>query len=225
MHMINEDLSYNAYSNLFREREYLVSAGISFVFFLTSLCVSFYAVQFAARDAGNSTSDIVLDNLPVLNTDIIFSEGALILIIFVTVLLFLKPRTIPFVLRSLALLIWTRSFFVIMTHLAPYPDHIITDFGQLTYLSSGFDLFFSGHTAIPFMLALIFWSIPKLRLFFIISSIIAGSAVLLGHLHYTIDVFAAYFITYGVYHFARFIFKKEYRIFNNAISSSDGIYT
>ena len=31
----------------------------------------------------------------------------------------------------------------------------------------------------------------------------------MGHLHYSIDIFAAFFITYAIYHIAVQIFKKE----------------
>lgn len=198
---------------LFTEHDHSWSVIISVLLFSSSLYVSALAVQFAAKDAGNSTTDILLDNLPVINTDIIFTEGALLFVVFVICLLILKPRAIAFTTKSLGLLIYTRSFFVIMTHIAPYPDRIVTDLDRFRYISSGSDLFFSGHTAIPFMLALVFWQRPRLRLTFLICTLVAASAVILGHLHYTIDVFAAFFITYTVYAISRAVFKSDYRIF------------
>jgi hypothetical protein len=79
-------------------------------------------------------------------------------------------------------------------------------------LQSGNDLFFSGHTGYPFLLALIFWNIPVLRYFFFLCSIAGGVVVLLGHLHYSIDVFSAFFIAYGVFEIAKKIFNKEYNL-------------
>lgn len=76
----------------------------------------------------------------------------------------------------------------------------------------GNDLFFSGHTALPFLMALIFWQNVKLRWAFILLSLFFGSAALLGHLHYSIDVFAAFFITYGIFHIALKIFPDEYAL-------------
>lgn len=213
--MIKMDSLRSKYKAIWGDKTYIISAIVSFLFLLSGLYINSHAVQFAAKDAGNSTTDILLDNLPVINTDIIFSEGALALVIFVTILLLIKPRAITFTLKSITLLVYTRSLFVIMTHLAPYPGHIITDIDRFRYISSGSDLFFSGHTAIPFMLALVFWKIKSLRLFFIGCSVLGAGAVILGHLHYTIDVFAAYFITYGVFHLARYLFKKDYQLFEN----------
>jgi hypothetical protein len=40
--------------------------------------------------------------------------------------------------------------------------------------------------------------------------------VLLGHLHYTIDVAAAYFITYGIYDIALYWLPREKALFDSA---------
>lgn len=65
------------------------------------------------------------------------------------------------------------------------------------------------------MLALVFWQRPHLRLVFLGCSVLAAGAVIFGHLHYTIDVFAAYFITYTVYCISKTAFKSDYTIFTN----------
>jgi PAP2 superfamily C-terminal len=201
------------YRDILSNKKYLISMGTSYLFFISSLFASYLAVQIAHRDAGNSTTDILLDHLPVVNTDIIFTEGAMLFVFLIAVLLFLKPKTFTFTMKALALLIYTRSLFVIMTHLGPYPTRIVTEFDNFRYVSTGSDLFFSGHTAVPFMMALLFWQVTSMRYMYILCSVTAAAAVLLGHLHYTIDVFAAYFITYGVYQFAKFSFEKDYHFF------------
>lgn len=194
-----------------------MSAITGFLFFVGSLFANYGAIKYATLKAGNSVTDILLDNLPVINTDIVFSEGALFFVIFIIILFVLEPRIIPFTLKSAALFIFTRSFFVIMTHLGPSPDRIITDISNLKYISSGSDLFFSGHTGLPFLIALLFWENKHLRLVFLFFSIIAAAAVILGHLHYTIDVFSAFFITYGIYRIAQMIFPKDRKIFTRGI--------
>lgn len=205
------------YKEILSNKKYLVSMGTSYVFFLSSLFASYLAVQIAFRDAGNSTTDILLDHLPVINTDIIFTGGALWFVFLIAVLLFVKPKTFTFTMKALALLIYTRSLFVIMTHLGPYPTRIVTELDNFRYVSTGSDLFFSGHTAIPFMMALLFWQVTSMRYIYILCSFVAAGAVLLGHLHYTIDVFAAYFITYGVYQFAKYAFDKDYQFFARSV--------
>jgi len=198
---------------LWSDKSFSISTIAGFLFFIGSLFINYNAVLFSTEKAGNSTTDILLQILPVVNTDIIFSEGALLFAIFILILFILDPKIIPFTLKSIALFICVRSIFVIMTHLSPYPDHIATDFDSWRYLSSGADLFFSGHTGLPFLMALLFWKNKYLRRVFLFSSIVTGAAVILGHLHYTIDVFSAFFITYGIYHISQKAFPKDCKLF------------
>lgn len=197
------------YRSLLTDGAYLIAVGLGLVFFGASIFANYQAIKFAAHDVGSATTDILLDNLPVVNTDIVFSEGAYLFTIFVIAMLVCRPRSAPFALKSLGLLIVTRATFVIMTHLAPYPDHILTDLDKFRYVTAGSDLFFSNHTAIPFLFALMFWREPKLRYLFMFCSVIAALAVIFGHLHYTIDVFSAYFIAYGIYHGAVWFFPID----------------
>lgn len=60
------------------------------------------------------------------------------------------------------------------------------------------DLFFSGHTATLLILFLV--SQKKIiKFIFLISLIVVAASVLLQHVHYSIDVFAALFFTYTCY--------------------------
>ncbi len=81
----------------------------------------------------------------------------------------------------------------------------------------GGDLFFSGHTGLPFLMALVFWKKPILRYFFIASAIGFGAVVLLTHLHYSIDVLSAFFITYTIFHIAEFLFRKDRKLFYSGL--------
>ena len=128
----------------------------SFLFLFSSLFINYTAVNYSTYSMGNATTDILLENLPVVNTDIVFSYGALTFVLGVAMLLIKKQETIPFVIKSVSLFIIIRSLFMSMTHLAPYSDRITTTFESMTYLSGGADLFFSGHTGLPFLLSLIF---------------------------------------------------------------------
>jgi len=61
------------------------------------------------------------------------------------------------------------------------------------------DLFFSGHIATTFLLYLFSRRFGKVRRVFLALNLFTLMVVFLGHLHYTIDVIAAFSITYGVY--------------------------
>ncbi len=75
---------------------------------------------------------------------------------------------------------------------------------------TGDDLFFSGHVGLTFLMALLLWDVPVLRYIYLAISVMFAGVVLLGHLHYSIDVFAAYFITYTIFILATRLFKSDY---------------
>lgn len=75
----------------------------------------------------------------------------------------------------------------------PFVDFVVGDGSILTR-----DLFFSGHTSTMFLLFLTATARP-LRVWFIAATILVGVCVLIQHVHYTIDVFAAPFFAYGSY--------------------------
>lgn len=70
------------------------------------------------------------------------------------------------------------------------------------------DLFFSGHTATMFLLALTAKH-KKLKWAFVVFTIIVAACVLAQHVHYTIDVISAPFFAYTSYRISRLINKKK----------------
>lgn len=61
------------------------------------------------------------------------------------------------------------------------------------------DLFFSGHTATTFLLALYLWPHRALRAPAVIAHVLVVASVLLARLHYGIDVVGAWAIAFSVY--------------------------
>ncbi len=182
-----------------------------------SLVATYYANIYTTIRASNAVTDIILDNLPVVNVDFVFNEGALIFICIVVIMLLHEPRRIPFVLKGAALFTLVRSLFMVLTHLAPPLAQSYIDPTEILHkLSSGDDLFFSAHTGLPFLFAIIFWKEKLPRYFFLLSTAIGGTSVLLGHLHYSIDVFSALFISFGIFHITKYIFPKDYLLFGRA---------
>ena len=182
--------------------------------FAASLVVGYYSIAFATARVSNPVTDLVLSNIPVIDVDSIYVYGLFFLIAFITLLCLSHPKRMPFILYSLALFIIVRSVFVDLTHLAPYPIPVQTDFGTtMSKIFFGGDLFFSGHTGVPFLMALICWKEKGLRNIFLLLSVFFGAVVLLGHLHYSIDVLAAFFITYTVFHICEWLFPRERALF------------
>ena len=202
------------YKSYFTDKRFVSTFSVALVLFVASLFVNFYAGIYATENVSNSVTDMFLSNVRVFNVEDIFVYGTFVFWWFVLILGFLKPQRFPFALKSIALFTLIRSVFITLTHLGPFPNQIIIDPASiLNEFVFGGDLFFSGHTGLPFLLALIFWDNKNLRVIFLISSVIFGLTVLLGHLHYSIDVLSAFFITYSIYHIALFLWPEDKNLF------------
>jgi len=122
-----------------------------------------------------------------------------------------KPEILILALQSYSLLV---IFRILVMYSAPLDaperlillnDPFVQFFGSGEVLTK--DLFFSGHTATLFLLFLI--SDKKhLKIIFLISTVLVGIAVLLQHVHYTIDVLAAPFFAYSSYKIAEIINER-----------------
>ena len=208
------------YRHYFSDKSFTVSVIVALIFLIVSLIINFYAGTYATESAGNAVKDIILSNIPVIDVDPIFIYGPFVLWLFVTFLFLYEPKKMPFVVKSIALFVIIRSVFITLTHIGPFPDQITLDIspnGWINHFIFGGDLFFSAHTGLPFLMALIFWNNKPLRIFFIIMSVFFGIIVLLGHLHYSIDVLSAFFITYTIYHMAVYFFKKDKSYFEETV--------
>lgn len=200
-------------------KDYVASVLVAFLAFGASVYANYLATAFAGLRSSNSVTDLILSNTPVYNVDGFIVYGVFAFILIVTALLSSHPKYLPFTLYSLALFFFIRAGFISLTHLGPYPDELpITVESSIgMYFSNlffGNDFFFSGHTGAPFLLALLYWRRPLLRYLFLGWSVSFAIAVLLGHMHYSIDVASAYFITYAIYHLAIWAFPREYALFH-----------
>ena len=202
------------------DRTFLVAVGASLVFLCAGLAASFYAGIYATDRASNYVADLVLSNTPVFNVDGLFIYGTELFVIFLIAVAVWLPRTIPFTAFSLGLFYFVRAGFISLTHIGPFPDRIALDPGSImTRFIGGGDLFFSGHTGAPFLLALIFWQVRPLRYIFLAWSGFFAVVVLLGHLHYSIDVASAYFITYTIFILSGFLFKGYHALFQQGLEA------
>ncbi len=191
---------------------------LAMLVFAASVVVSFLSITYATDRSSNSVTDFILSNTPVFDVDLQLIAGTFLLIAFIVYLCLHHPGRSPFVLFSLSAFFFIRSVFTSLTHIAPFPGHITASIDLTTAVSKflfgfGGDLFFSAHTGVPFLMALLFWQTPWLRNVFLASSVFFGTVVLLGHLHYSIDVLAAFFITYAIYHLCLWLFPNDHTAF------------
>ncbi len=193
---------------------YYASLLEAIILFILSVFATHLASRYAEIRASNYVEDIILSNTPVFDFEYIFVQGAIGLSLFVVVLCLYFRKTAPFLIKAVSFFIIIRAMFVSLTHLGAYPTKLSLESSLLDFITTGNDLFFSGHTGLPFLIALIFWNHVYIRTLFLASSVIFGVIVLLSHLHYSIDVFAAFFITYTIYHMATKLFHKDYEFFS-----------
>jgi hypothetical protein len=160
--------------------------------------------------------DLLLNNLPTINLDIFIIQGALLMTLLVIFLFLVYPEYLPFSVKTLAVFLIIRSFFIALTHLGVNLHQITLHtesigFGFYDFLyNAKNDFFFSGHVGATFLFGLIFWKHRYWTLLFFVTSLVFGISMLLAHMHYSIDVFAAPFITYTIFVIAKTVFKKDF---------------
>jgi len=207
-----------SYKILFTNKNFLISFFGGLLLLVVSLVVQFFVSGYTASLSSTPVTDLILSNIKVYNVDGIFVWGSVLLLLIGVFVGLRELKCMPFAMKSIALFVLIRSFFVILTHISSFPTRIAIDSPFFNHeffngIFTGNDLFFSGHTGLPFLLALIFWNTKTLRTVFLGFSVLFAVVVLLGHIHYSIDVFSAFFITYGIFEICKRLFKTEWEMF------------
>lgn len=189
--------------------------------FLLALLVQHFAYLYVdSYVSGAPVGDLLLDHLPTINLDFFIIQGSLISTLLVIFLFITKPDYVSFSLKSLALFIIIRSFFISLTHLGANLHQITLDTNTIGFNFYDFlynaknDFFFSGHVGASFLCALVFWKEKIWRNIFLVFSFMFGVSMLLAHMHYSIDVFAAPFIAYGIFIISKKVFYYDYVLIN-----------
>ena len=182
----------------FLEYKYLIA--LSLVLIAVAMYLDYLAGVYVSSTYSIQVPDLILDHVEPVDLDFLFVYGYVALITgLVLYPLFFHIRIFHIAISQLSLLVMLRSLFMIFTHLETPPDsvpvHFPSVFGKLYFEN---DMFFSGHTAIPFLGFYLFHTSP-IRYVFLAGSIVMAITVLVMHLHYSIDVFSAFFITYCSY--------------------------
>ncbi len=193
-------------------KPWVYSASSGLLLLLFSFAASIVSGRYASEMAGNQpVSDLLLDHLPLLDVNLVHiyvASSFWLAILFVCIR---NYQYLPFAMKTTALFLLVRSVFVMLTHLGP-PQNLLKLPSDLTslYIYQG-DLFFSGHVGGPFLFALIFWHRKPLRFICLGASVFFSVIVLLGKLHYSIDVFAAFFIAHSVFYVSKKLFNDDFQ--------------
>lgn len=160
--------------------------------------------------------DLILDNFPPVDLTFIFVYVWLAVLLFLLLYaVFVRHDKLHRVVFHYSLLLLVRSIFIVLTHLKTPIDAIPVHFpGVLSRLAFENDMFFSGHTAFPLIGFFVFRN-SKIRYLFLAFSLLLAFTVLAMHQHYSIDVFAAFFIAYGTFKLGEMMlsYMKRFELF------------
>ncbi len=203
------------WERIFKEKGFLQRVLIAICFFAFALFINHFIGVYVESIDGPALSDLILNNLKPIDfgpTSTYLQRLAMVIV--AVCILFIWPTKIPFTLKAIAFLLIVRSFCLPLTHLGLPLGRIPDEIGSsnLDYINFTKDLFFSGHVAYPFFVFLLFERQKIIKYFMLINSMILSFIVLAMHLHYSIDVVAAYFFAYGTYKMATYFFKKDYEL-------------
>ena len=184
---------------LLKTSKFRIQFFLTIFFLLSALFVYRKFLDFAEARPGIVIPDPILKLYnPIDLTWLIFGIIYLCLIIGVFALA-KKPEKLLLAFQTYTAIVFVR---IIAMYLMPFEapeklivlkDPFVEMFGSGESLTK--DLFFSGHTTTLFMLFLVVES-KRLKYVFLISAIVVGVTIVLQHVHYVIDVFAAPFFTY-----------------------------
>jgi len=178
--------------------EFVITAVI-----VTAVIIAFsHFLHFVEQREGVVLNDPLLNAFnPIDLTWLTFALIYLSLIIFV-ITTFNKPDKLLVAFQAYGLMLIFRTIAMYLTPFEAPETIILLNDPFVQFFAKGDiltkDLFFSGHTGTLFLVSLLAEN-KTLKTIFLILTILVGSAVLLQHVHYSVDVFVAPFVAYGSY--------------------------
>jgi hypothetical protein len=152
--------------------------------------------------------DLILRHLPGVDVSALYWWGAAAFVAFAACVALTRERPrLAYFARAYAVLIFSRACLMVLTPLHIPDGAISVDAGVIhdsigTMLTVHHDLFFSMHTASPFLASLMFrdgWARAVCFGF----ALLLAATVLLLKTHYSLDVAGAFLVTYALYRLQR----------------------
>ncbi len=178
--------------------EFIITAIV-----VTAVIIAFsHFLHFVEQREGVVLDDPILKTFNPINlTWLTFALIYLSLIIFI-ITTFNKPNKLLISFQAYGLMLIFRTIAMYLTPFEAPEKILLLDDPFVQFFAKGDiltkDLFFSGHTGTLFLLFLLAEN-KTLKTIFLILTLMVGTAVLLQHVHYSIDVFVAPFVAYGSY--------------------------
>jgi len=160
--------------------------------------------------------DLILRHLPGVDVSTVYWWGAAAFVAFATVVALWRERPrLAYFARAYAVLVFARACLMVLTPLHIPDGAISVDAGVIhdsigTMLTVHHDLFFSMHTASPFLASLMFrdaWARWTCFAF----AVLMAATVLLLKTHYSLDVAGAFLVTYALYRLQRRFLEPRVR--------------
>lgn len=201
MALLTENISW---SKAWQERRFRNKTIIALllVTIILTLLPTFFA--FIEKREGMVLQDYLLDVIPAMDVSIPTFIIIWTVVMLVLYRIYQNPRLFLVVAYGFILMCLARILTISLLPLNP-PTGIITlqdPIANIAYGGNGIfitkDLFYSGHTGNMFLFFLCLeakWD----KIIALTASFLIGLLVLIQHIHYSIDVFAAFIFTYFIY--------------------------
>ncbi len=201
MALLTETISW---SKAWQERRFRNKTIIALILvaIILTLLPAFFA--FIEKREGMVLQDYVLDAIPAIDVSIptFVIIWSLVLLVFYRI--YKNPRLFLIIAYGFILMCMTRVLTISMLPLNPPAGLIVLKdpIANIAYGGNGIfitkDLFYSGHTGNMFLFFLCLerkWD----KIFALTASFLVGILVMIQHIHYSIDVIAAFIFTYFIY--------------------------
>jgi hypothetical protein len=202
-----------AWSRMFHGRSFRNQFFITLMVFVLVNMHNFHYLRLWQARHGVQINDVVLNQLPPhdFSSPIFFIEyGTLLLGV-----LFLLPFPDRFIkglqMASIVIVARTMSIYFIALEpprdMIPLNDPVATFFLHTKQVFVSKDLFFSGHIAILSLLCFVVLH-KYVKAWTVLATITVGTLILWQHVHYSLDVFAAPFVSFAAYKFVLYIHRE-----------------